>query len=118
MDEQLHLSAMTIPVRQLDNLPPNPRESMLAAGKVHQDILHLDRAAYFRIISLTSDLRPPTSAPIRLRSPFEIAALVTICESCAILVNGRCASLKGCGCNRRPEDWARLSTHHCPEKKW
>ncbi len=116
---------MTIPGRILATYDPAVRARLEAAGFVHQGILHVSRHDHDRAMasSQSSDSKVGSSVlrapePIRLRTLFEIELVTSVCPICPSLVNGRCASLKGCGCNRKPSDWARLSSHHCPKKKW
>lgn len=101
---------------RLDSLPEAVRQEVLKHGVRRGVRVEIEVADLNRITN--QPVPQKTFGPIRLRTEFEIELITSLCPSCASFVNGRCASLKGCGCNRKPDDWARLSSHHCPEKKW
>lgn len=91
----------------------------LALGKVIGAHIYLDRSSVAKGNPAQSSKKfVGLFGTIRQRTPAEVAALTAPCRTCDKLVAGRCTSLKGCGCNRKPESWALLSSHHCPEKRW
>lgn len=55
---------------------------------------------------------------VTLRTPEQIAAILEICATCDRFTDGKCKLCRVCGGLRRVDDWARMSSHRCPDKKW
>ena len=102
---------MTHPLATLANHPH--RDALIAAGKVHQGILHISHEDWARFQN-----GPVTFGNLRQRTEFERQAILSICETCDRNDAGRCKLCRVCGGLRKIEDWITLTSHHCPEKRW
>lgn len=105
---------MTIPVAQL---PESHRAALLAAGMVHQGILHIDRAVHDRIVKATQPRATPAPTEAIQRM---IGVRELICGSCDWNVDWICEH-SGCKpCRQRAAGGLKQALRNprfqCPAK--
>ena len=108
---------MRITTIRIDELPESSRASLASRGKI------VGGGKWLEIESIhLKFLEPPgtnVGPAIWIRSEREISVIISTCSYCdKFTSDGKCKICSTCGGLRRVSDYARLSTHSCPEKRW